>query len=201
MPDESELEQHHTIDLADPFEINLQLEKVKNEIYTRLDNARRTGVDITKQSGKTASPFRAEDEAPQNKIQFLVDQAKSIEIEARKRTTIPKKSREIQFYEFKKGNVTVKMPVDQDPDSLKQVGGDISIEYIDEKDRKTTVTLVHPGQEGASLIDLTVDFPTVDDYEGLQYFSTNDLNQINGEEYTILSEAISTAFAETFDFK
>lgn len=196
--EESGEQQEVPFDKLSSDERKFILEKTLNEIYTRLDNARRLGVNISAE-GKTSSPFRAEDEVAENDFKLIAEYTKAIALAAKERAFVPKEKDGVRFHEFKKNNVTIRIPVEGNTESMRYVGGDVDISTVDGQNRTVDVKWRHV--EDASFFDATIEFPTEDEYEGLTYKASDIMNPMNNEEYIVISSSIHNAYGEVFDMK
>ncbi len=161
------------------------VETVLNEIYTRLDNTRRTGLDITPKKGGGSSPFRLEDEAPQDKMDELRQQLLGIIPRARQ------DGQEINLdgvplKELVKGNLKIKTPIEGNEESRNKLLADVVLQLKDDKSRQFELRYLNEGEIGNFSLEVTFpDDPDNDEYEGLEYVSYDTVKGFNAEDFTI----------------
>lgn len=171
-------------------ERNVLLEETLNEMYTRLDMARRSGVDIeTIPDGR--SPFRLEDEAPQEQLEGLTNVLKSV-LEKIRQEPIAK-SENVNLHQFVSDNLNIKASVFGDEESHTKLMADLIITTLDSKVRKTELQLLI-SDVGTEHYALEIEFPDDEDYEGLTYSTNDALKDFSAEEFIVASDVGWKAF-------
>lgn len=165
-------------------------ERALGEIYTRLDNARKLGVDIRPNKGNPTK-FRGETYADESRHERLTAEAEQLVNFTRRISKIKTAPvGNIGYLDPETKGLRVLASLPNDTQSQEFIGGDIKIDFTEDNTQVTTFFLE---LNERLYYDVRLRFAEKGEQRGLTYRSNGSLDEIREEDFSIVSYAVAKA--------